>query len=70
MGASTNHWVNQALIAIPEVCRQPPRGLVDGPVWPFPIREVNWLELLVFCRRVLEPMNKLTHVLVMLNRNR
>jgi len=48
------HGVNQALVAVPKVCRQPSRGLVDGLAGPLAVGEVERGELLVLLGGVLE----------------
>lgn len=51
----TNHWVNERLVAISEVCGEPPWGFIEGFGGPLAIGQIDRLEKPIFGRGIFEP---------------
>ena len=46
------HWINQTLVAVSEVGRQPARRLVDGFGRPLPVWQMQRLEVTILLRGI------------------
>ena len=49
------HWIDEGLVAVPQVCRQPSWGLLDSFGGPLAVGNVQRFEGSVFGRGVFEP---------------
>ena len=52
---ATHHWIDQGLVSISQVCREPSRRLLEGFRGPLSIGNIQWFEASVLFGGILKP---------------